>query len=150
MAILQTLFILKAQWLTCPDSKCLKTCTSGCTLSHGSRTYYVSCADLHTQLCATLTSQIWTTQQLFRCSRWESKKRWCMIKQTAPCTRHSSGSPNCFSNRKSYAVCICICMCLSIWSFRWVGRPYWNKKTASLLSLFLVFTQHYVSLCATQ
>lgn len=56
------------------------------------------------------------------CSRWESKKRRCLIKQTTWCTRHSSGSPKCFSNGNSYAICICTWMCLSISLKLEVGR----------------------------
>lgn len=138
MAILQTLFILKAQWLTCPDPEYLKSFLHQ-WLQIESWPRLSKHIDPEPTVWAGPT---WTLSSvpllLVRsgrhnsspCSCWEPKKRWCMIKQTAQCTRHSSGSPKCFSNRKSYTICICKCVyvCLSIWSFRWVGRPCWNKK----------------------
>ena len=159
MATLQTPFILKAQWLTCPDSACLKAFrTSGWSLSHN-WDYHQSTL-IENLLCELCRLEHWTlclpplllrsghhSSSLPR-SCWESKKRWCMIKQTGQYSWHSSWSPKRFpiGNHIPY-VYACVYVCLPTWSMRWAEKPY-KTKTASLGSLLTALTQHSLSLCA--
>lgn len=158
MAILQTLFILKAQWLTCPDPEYLKSFLHQ-WLQIESWPRLSKHIDPEPTVWAgptwTLSSVALLLNRSGRpnsspCSCWEPKKRWCMIKQTAQCTRHSSGSPKCFSNRKSYPICICKWVCVCVYLKLQVGREtLLEQKKASLVSLLLV-TLSPTCHCATQ
>lgn len=148
MAILQTLFILKAQWLTCPDPEYLKSFLhQWLQLESWPRLW--KHIDPEPTVWAGPT---WTLSSvpllLIRsgrhnsvpCSCWEPKKRWYISKPlSVPGT--AVGLPNAFpiGNHIPYVYAnVCVCVCLSIWSFRWVGRTLLEQKKA----WYLCSSQH--------